>query len=332
MFDRCEDDVKSACWSKIKRLPLLWECISHFTSQRGHCSLHITDLCGALKMLSLRYDSRTRFFLSVIPFLLILITLAFDFHESLSQRLDTCYILREHEKPPSTLIPLGDAILHNYSVYIMWLSMFLLALLPSDRPRGVYNLTFASIWFHVTYILLAALKAPLQDFNCAGRHAHYPNGISGHYCYFIFVALTTPLYAQSRLRTNPNVPKAVLVASATLMGLFTIGATATLYRTYFHGYHSPRQIALGAALGILSHVGLEVLLFRDGKEVPVRISMMTLAAASLTALTLYARVWPHQSAGAAIGQGQLIFHVTLWIILSIAAGIRGKTEIKVAMD
>lgn len=161
---------------------------------------------------------------------------------------------------------------------------------------------------------------------------HYPNGISGHYCYFIFVALTAPLYAHSRIRMNPDASKAVLVTSATLMGLFTIGATATLYRTYFHGYHSPRQIALGAALGILSHVGLETLLFRKEKEVIVRISMMTLAASSLTALTLYTRVWPHENAGAAIGQGQLMFHVTLWIILSVAAGVRGKMEVKVATD
>lgn len=283
-------------------------------------------------MLSLRYDLRTRVVLAAIPLLLVLLTVTLDYNSATSTRQDTCYIRRELEKPGPTLIPLRDGPLHNYSVYVMWISMFLLALLPNSRLRALYLLTYTSIWFHITYIMLAALKAPLYDFACAGRHPMFPNGISGHYCYFIFVALTAPRYARARLRTNPNASRVILAAAAVLMTLFTIGGTATLYRTYFHGYHSPRQIALGAALGVFSHIVLDTFEYMDNREPSIPVSLAVLLATSLTSLTSYYYVWPHQSAGDAITTGHLMFHGTLWLILLATTKTQLAAKAKVAID
>lgn len=273
-----------------------------------------------------------RAILATTPLLLLIITVALHFNDSSRRKLDACYIRRELERPAPTLIPLGDGLLHNLSVLIMWTAMFLLALLPDLRTRAIYLLTYTSLWFHITYILLAVLKAPLYDYNCAGRHVHYPNGISGHYCYFIFVAMTARRFAQARYRANPNAPRILVAMVAVLMTLFGIGGFATLYRTFFHGYHSSRQIILGAALGILSHILLDIFQFREEAEPPVAISLGVLFASSLTSLTMYSLVWPHEAAGAAISQGHLMFHSTLWFILLVTAWLRVNTEVKVATE
>ncbi|CDF35449.1 unnamed protein product [Chondrus crispus] len=283
-------------------------------------------------MLSLRYGRQFRLALATVPLLLVLLTLALDRHPTMGTNLDTCYIRRELEKPAPTFIPMRDGPLHNYSVLVMWISMFLLALLPNGRLKAVYLLTYTSIWFHITYILLAALKAPLYDFACAGRHQFFPNGISGHYCYFIFVALTTPRFARTRLRLNPNTSRLYLAPIALLLTLFTVGGTATLYRTFFHGYHSPRQIALGAALGIFSHSVLDFFQFEDDAEPPITVSLSVLFASSLNALTSYYFLWPHVIAGAAITAGHLRFHAALWLVLLAAAYLRQSADRKVATD
>lgn len=283
-------------------------------------------------MLSFRYTRQTRTALTIIPLLLVVLTVVLDYNATSRARMDACFIRREVQRPGPTLIPLGDGLLHNLSVYVMWISMFILAALPVGRTRAFYLLTYSSIWFHTTYILLAALKAPLFDFNCAGRHPEYPNGISGHYCYFVFVALTSRRFALARYRSNPDASRIALALVAFLMTLFAIGATATLYRTFFHGYHSPRQIALGTALGMLSHVLLDNFQFREDSEPPTSISLSLLLANSLTSLTSYYIAWPHDKAGPAISQGQLVFHAALWVILIATAQSRVYSRAKVATD
>lgn len=241
-------------------------------------------------------------------------------------RLNACYIRREIQKPPPPLIPLRDSVLHNYSVYIMWTAMFLLALLPNARPKAFFSLTFASLWFHATYIYLAAFKAPLQDFNCAGRHKSYPNGISGHYCYFIFVAFTAARYARSRLKSNSDASPLIKAAAALLMSLFGVGGVATLHRTFFHGYHSARQISYGASLGIFSHCVLDYILLDEHCGFTTHMRLLFLLANSTTSITLYFRLWPHEAAGPAISFGHLVFHSSLWIILLVCTYFVTATE------
>lgn len=273
-----------------------------------------------------------RLALSSIPLLLVFITMVLDRYPIMGTKLDTCYILREEEKPAPTFIPMRDGPLHNYSVLVMWISMFLLALFPVQRLKAFYLLTYTSLWFHITYIILAAFKAPLYDYNCAGRHKFFPNGISGHYCYFIFVALTWPRFAKFRYQANPNMPRIYLIPIMLLMTLFTIGGTATLYRTFFHGYHSPRQIALGAALGIFSHNVLDFFQYQHDAEPSIPVSLSVLFATSLNAFSSYYFLWPHVIAGAAITAGHVKFHISLWLILLACAYMRLSTERKVATD
>lgn len=260
-------------------------------------------------------------------FLLIIPNLTY-FRYGTVTRADVCYINREVEKPAPTFIPIRDGLLHDSSVFVMWVAMFTLCLLPKQRALAFFRLVYASIWFHSTYILLAALKSLLMDYNCAGRHKLYPNGISGHYCYFIFVSLTAYRLGHARLSAHPNVLKPLARLVQLLLSLFLIGAVSTLYRTYYHGYHSPRQIGLGSALGISSFVGLDYVLFPSHEQNSVQLTVSTLLSTSLTSLALYFRWWPHGEAGPAISKGQLIFHAILWLLLFVTIFLRRRPEEK----
>lgn len=233
-------------------------------------------------------------------------------------RMNACYIRREIQKPPPPLIPLRDGLLHDSSVFVLWMAMFLLALLPNARSTALFSLNYASLWFHCTYIYLAAFKGPLEDFNCVGRHTAFPNGISGHYCYFLFVALSAHRFTKNRLKANPrasNILKAVILV---LLALFGVGGTATLYRTFFHGYHSARQVLLGSAMGLLSHVALDIILLQEETGYSIVSRMTFMLANSISSLVFYYRLWPHDSAPPAISQSQLTFHSTLWALLLVS--------------
>lgn len=262
---------------------------------------------------------------SVLPVVLLGVTLSLSLHTRLARQLDACVIYRERERPPPVYIPMADSALHNYSVLAIWAGMLTLLALPERRARGLYSLLYTALWFHVTYILLCAVKAPLDDFNCAGRHRLYPNGVSGHYCYFLFVSLCAPILARARLRANPTQQPAFIVAPAMLcFALYAVGAPATLYRTWAHGYHSARQILLGSALGLASHATLErFFLSRLDDSAPPFTDVMeiaVLAACSLTSFVFYHLLWPLSTAGPALTKGHYNFHAGMWLALLAAAG------------
>lgn len=272
---------------------------------------------STIAMLKLRYNSDFRKALLIVAFGLVVGSYVLEYSHAVAARFNACFIRREVERPPPTLIPLGDSQLHNLSVYVMWFAMFVLSILPRGRVAALHSLTLASLWFHTTYIILAAAKAPLDDYNCTGRHPNFPNGISGHYCYFIFVMLTAPRFAHMRIRANPHLPQSILILVSFLIGLFTVGAIATLYRTFFHGYHSVRQIIFGVALGLASHVALDSFHFAPLIPSPEVTKFAFLLANSLTAVAFYLRLWPHNQAEPAIGYLQFLFHGGLWLILLV---------------
>lgn len=148
---------------------------------------------------------------------------------------DTCFIDREvMKRPPSSgrAIPLSDGMLHNSSVLLLWVIIFL-CLLPNQRIWAVFTILLATIWFHSTYILLAALKALRADFNRAGSRPFFPNGISGHYCYFALVVLTLTRFTRARISANPSVSTIALLSLSALLALFLVGAVSTLHRTIY---------------------------------------------------------------------------------------------------
>lgn len=275
-------------------------------------------------MFAASYQPRTRYALGAIVAALLVLTVALDRHSRFNVQLNACYIHRAIEKPAPVWIPLRDGPLHNYSVYIMWAAAIILALLPNQRAAGLYSVFYSSLWFHQTYVLLAALKSLMTDYNCAGRHLTYPNGISGHYCYFLFVSLTLPRLARSRLASNRRIPRVISVVVTILISLYAVGAFATLYRTFAHGYHSMRQIFLGSALGLASHLSLEILL-GGNKPLPMNTQIAVLIANSALAFTAYYSWWP-ADAGHAIPFPQVYFHTALYVgLLASAFFIRKKT-------
>jgi hypothetical protein len=251
------------------------------------------------------------------PALLLALTLALSLHTPLSARLDACFIYRELERPPTTYIPLADSALHNCSVLAIWAAMIALLALPARRRQGLFALLYTAQWFHVTYILLCALKAPLDDFNCGGRHRLYPNGVSGHYCYFLFVSFSAPLLARARLRANAVQPAAVIAPAAAFFAAYVVGAPATLYRTWAHGYHSPRQILLGSSLGLASHAALERF-FIAGSHSPA-VQLAVLAAGSVASIAVYQALWPLSTAGPALTAGHIAFHAAMWVAVLASA-------------
>lgn len=287
--------------------------------------------------------ARRDYFLLAIALILLVIsakpTIRSDQHGDTVSSLDVCYINREiSPRPPSSasLIPLSDGMLHNSSVMLLWFLIVLLCILPQQRLWALFTVLLSSIWFHTTYILLAALKAVRADFNCAGRHPFFPNGISGHYCYFIFVLLTTSRFTHARISANPSVSTTVLLGLSSLMSLFVIGAVATLYRTFFHGYHSPRQILLGTSLGLVSHVMLHVLHLAHPPSLlsvtSARPAIIVALSNSLVCFALYAVLWPHDSAGPAISFTQVIFHLALWLAILLTTQSLRSSVVKQATD
>jgi hypothetical protein len=255
-----------------------------------------------------------------IPVMLVVLTVSLALHPRFASRLDTCFIHRELERPGPTLLPIEDAALHNYSVLAVWTAMLVLLFLPHDRFLGVFQLSYSTLWFHATYILLAALKAPLEDYSCAGRHSYYPNGISGHYCYFVFVSMTVPFLWRARLQANPQASKVITTPAFACLCLYAAGAIATLYRTWMHGYHSPRQIMLGVALGMCSHALLErIFLGRPPPQDSVAVLLTILGVVAISSYSLYELVWPKLTAGHALTPSHLVFHLALWLILAGSA-------------
>ena len=92
------------------------------------------------------------------------------------------------------------------------------------------------------------------------------NSISGHYSFFLFYLMTLPHLGLSLLPfdktkfpstkdiLSPNSPFTFKLSLLCLSYIcFFFSAIFTLYHTYFWGYHSLRQVYLGAFIGIASH-------------------------------------------------------------------------------
>lgn len=106
----------------------------------------------------------------------------------------------------------------------------------------VVDFIFAALWFMATYLICVWLKDYLDDSICSTK----PNSVSGHVCMHVFAAFALLFVGKER---------AVLCR---LSGVLYTGAfltvclcsLAVLQRTFLSGYHSPRQMILGALLGL----------------------------------------------------------------------------------
>ncbi|GJD07787.1 hypothetical protein Gasu2_21250 [Galdieria sulphuraria] len=100
---------------------------------------------------------------------------------------------------------------------------------------------------------------------------------------------------------------------------FIIGSIVTVYRTFFHGYHSLRQILYGLGLGCLSHALMETVLweyFIAGRHVLLILGILALLSPNL--LFFCTLFWPFPVYGYPVGSKQVMGHIINWLILFIS--------------
>lgn len=233
--------------------------------------------------------------------------------------LHACVINRQAagpRAPRSPLsLPMGDSVLHDASVATLWVYALLTAVgLPVARAKAVLDIAISALWFQATYWAADAVKGFLRDDRCtSARRSTYPNGVSGHYCYFLFASLVVAIYTADRLVD--------VAASATALGLFAIGATTTLLRTYAHGYHSGRQVLLGAAAGVASALALDALHFRAATAPRLGVRLAVVAAVGAASLAAYTATWPSALAGEeAVTRVQVVGYAAAWAVVAAVVG------------
>jgi hypothetical protein len=131
----------------------------------------------------------------------------------------------------------------------------------------LFDIATAWVWYQSTYNILAAAKCWLGDIRC--HKLGFANSVSGHFHFHIF-ALLTVFFIIVRLRRNPMILENYAHWSlferiahrktqwttnviALLLSVFVGCAGITLYRTWFWGYHTLRQIMYGCVFGLFDH-------------------------------------------------------------------------------
>ncbi|GJQ14345.1 hypothetical protein GpartN1_g6136.t1 [Galdieria partita] len=248
--------------------------------------------------------------------------------------LDVCVVDRAVEQlPPVTsfVIPIRDTLLHNFTVIALWILLVVFTLTCPKKGAAIFLVSFVSIWFHLTYWFLLLVKGWLDDATCSfGRFIGQPNSISGHYCYFTFCFLSLNslfqvkhLYGGDLRRGKPLKVMFLDIlenyVSKLLLYTFVVGGTVTVYRTFFHGYHSLRQILYGVSLGCLSHALMETVLweyFIRGRHVLLILGVLALLSPNL--LFFCTLLWPFPVYGYPVSSKQVIGHMVNWLILLIS--------------
>ncbi|KAA8492810.1 hypothetical protein FVE85_9082 [Porphyridium purpureum] len=233
-----------------------------------------------------------------------------------------------------------DNVLNHVAVACMWLTALGIACMASVRSRPAhrrwapwFELAFAVLWFHASYWFLYVAKAWLGDVNCnSARAPFYPNGVSGHYAYFGFCSLGLPVFFAAHLQTSQRHERrqnektnAFFSALYLVAMVYALTSSITLYRTYAHGYHSARQVLLGVATAILSHVSLLEMLGSDTVAPLHKCAILALFTACGFMGTR--STWPVEAArGPAIGNVQLLVQVSMWSIVILCASMSGRKE------
>eukprot|EP01028_Stygiella_incarcerata_P009966 TRINITY_DN49609_c0_g1_i2.p1 TRINITY_DN49609_c0_g1~~TRINITY_DN49609_c0_g1_i2.p1 ORF type:complete len:321 (+),score=34.95 TRINITY_DN49609_c0_g1_i2:44-964(+) len=174
-----------------------------------------------------------------------------------------------------------DSLENGYAKGDVWLSamrylqfdlfcVFALAVTLALHDRHVlplFDIAVAWIWYQSTYNILAAAKCWLGDTRCHKKG--FANSVSGHFHFHVF-ALWTMFFLIVRLRRNPMIlhnyanwtlfqrivqkkTRWTTNVIAILLCLFIGCSGVTLYRTWFWGYHTLRQILYGCVFGLFDH-------------------------------------------------------------------------------
>lgn len=148
------------------------------------------------------------------------------------------------------------------------------------NPLQSYHSIYALVWYYVSYALCISLKHYFDDIACSS----HPNSVSGHFNFYLFASLTLthllvlaldtsaihpPVSSSSASSASQKRHSSISQAIASFYShsfyrkhfllycitciCFFITAAIQLYRTYFYGFHSLRQIIYGSTLGLLSY-------------------------------------------------------------------------------
>lgn len=107
----------------------------------------------------------------------------------------------------------------------------------------IFLVLFSIGWYYTTLMVVILLKYFLEDRNCS----KHPNSVSGHFNIVVFSFLTL-VHLKFHNQLNPKLK--LLYFLSFIVSL--ISSIIMLIYTYFHGYHSIRQIIYGTSTAIIS--------------------------------------------------------------------------------
>lgn len=181
--------------------------------------------------------------------------------------LERCARARPAAGAHADLRPLTGLLLNAYLLLASALALRRSAV-PGLAVRVDVPWSTALVWFQAGYFGVALVRVWDADWTC-GTH---PNGISGHFLYYVYYAVLFWFHVSHSIRattaettkgtrtsatataTTTTTKKQMYIARAVKAILellrvgYTVCALGVLHATYAHGYHSLRQVLLGLLL------------------------------------------------------------------------------------
>jgi uncharacterized membrane protein len=164
--------------------------------------------------------------------------------------------------------------------------LFLLALIRqivcSDKLHALYSSLYSVAWYAATNCLLECAKELIRDSSCST----HSNSVSGHASFMTFYALTALLWTESVGARRRSVWRSIALYVC-LTAVF-VCAALTLSSTWHGGFHSARQMMLGALFGATSHLIVAWLLaLASSRPMAAAAALVVVLASSLYAATIY---------------------------------------------
>ena len=161
--------------------------------------------------------------------------------------LDHCHIDRSALVNPG---PEWDFrhILFLRGSQVLVLTYLLELTLRGGAWRSLLLCTATLTWYFSSVLVLRALRVVLGDWNCLPK----PNSVSGHNHMYVFWLLTLPLLTAVE-RGAARAPRDFSPAVHLGYPLYVVCLCFQMHRTYFEGFHTPRQLLYGLVQALVSH-------------------------------------------------------------------------------
>ncbi len=182
--------------------------------------------------------ARLPIFSLVVPIVLLAAVVVSLQHDDFGW-LDTCWMQRK-DNPYSTHIRsriLLDLCTRGSLLVLLAWAVFV-------TPSAASTVALASAWFTLSHWIVTGLKTALADGACGSGHA---NSVSGHVNYYVFTVAAATWIIQRHQGFEHVVTKVIYAA-------LSASSAVDLWRTYFYGFHSARQMILGLLFAVINLV------------------------------------------------------------------------------